>query len=383
MEEKANKQFMILSAIGIVQVVICHLAIDLNLTGYIFPYTSFFIPMFVFISGYFYKIEKEKNLAKTIWNKFKKLVIPFFIINLIYGIITTILRNNEIINYGTEINLYTLFVQPFIGNDQFILNFPSWFIPTFFITYVIYLLIHKCATKLKLNNYFLLILLIFGNMISVYNSNIAGLEDLRTLILKVLFLLPFFHIGYLYKTTIQKYDEKVKTIIYIPVLIIINIILILTFKDLTYDMRDFSGFNPTNFYLPLITSSTGILFWLRISKILSEYIGKNKLVNYISNNTFSIMSHHIFYFFIFDLILYFINLKHQIPYFNEEMFKTGWIYIYRVPNWNILLEMLYLIIGVSGPLLGKYIFDKFRFYYSRKIQIIKKDKICKNNKNTC
>ena len=66
MKEKSNKQFMILSAIGIIQVVICHLATDIKLTGYIFPYTSFFIPMFIFISGYFYKVEKENNLAKTI-----------------------------------------------------------------------------------------------------------------------------------------------------------------------------------------------------------------------------------------------------------------------------------------------------------------------------
>lgn len=41
MKEKSNKQFMILSAIGIIQVVMCHLAPDVKLTGYIFPYTSF------------------------------------------------------------------------------------------------------------------------------------------------------------------------------------------------------------------------------------------------------------------------------------------------------------------------------------------------------
>lgn len=36
MKEKSNKQFMILSAIGIIQVVMCHLAPDVKLTGYIF-----------------------------------------------------------------------------------------------------------------------------------------------------------------------------------------------------------------------------------------------------------------------------------------------------------------------------------------------------------
>lgn len=68
MKEKSNKQFMILSAIGIIQVVMCHLAPDVKLTGYIFPYTSFFMPMFVFISGYFYSV-KKKNIYLKLYGK--------------------------------------------------------------------------------------------------------------------------------------------------------------------------------------------------------------------------------------------------------------------------------------------------------------------------
>lgn len=359
MKEKSNKQFMILSAIGIIQVVLCHFATVEVLKGYIFPYTSFFIPLFLFISGYFYKTESENKIVNTIWNKFKKFMIPFFIINLIYGIINNILRHYGIINYGSEINLNTLFVQPFIGNGQFIFNFPSWFIPVFFVTYVTYLFIHKYSSKLKINDYILLILLLIGNMFSVYYSDIARQEDLRTLILKVLFLLPFFHFGYLYKTKIQKHEEKVKTIIYIPILVIINIILKLVFNNLTYDMRAFSEFNPNNFFLPILTSITGILFWLRISKLLVKWLGDNKIINYISNNTFTIMSHHVFFLFIFNLILYFINLKYQVPYFNEDIFKNGWIYTYQITNWNILLQLFYTVLGVGGPLIVKYTYEKF------------------------
>ena len=224
MKEKSNKQFMILSAIGIIQVVMCHLAPDVKLTGYIFPYTSFFMPMFVFISGYFYSVKKEEHIFKTIWEKFKKIMLPFLIINLCYGIINTILRNAGIINYGRDISLYTLFIQPFINNSQFIFNFPSWFIPAFFTTYIVYLLIHKLTSKIKLNEYILLLILLVGNMIAVYNQEIARLEDIGSLLLRILFFLPFFQMGYLYKITWQKYEEKVKTWICIPIVIIINII---------------------------------------------------------------------------------------------------------------------------------------------------------------
>lgn len=365
MKEKSNKQFMILSAIGIIQVVMCHLAPDIKITGYIFPFTSFFMPMFVFISGYFYTTKKEDNILKTIWQKFKKIMIPFFVINLCYGIINTILRNVGIINYGADINLYTLFIQPFINNSQFIFDFPSWFIPAFFTTYVVYLLIHKLCTKIKLNEYILLIIMLIGNMFAVYNQNIARFEDIRCLLLRVLFLLPFLHIGYLYKTKWQKYEEKVKTWILLPMVIGINIISILIFKNICYDLHEFSSFIINAPYLPILTFITGTLFWLRISKLLEKYIGENKLVNYISNNTFSIMSHHLFWAFMFNMALYLLN----VPYFDISDFQNGWIYRYQIPNFTILLQLTYLILGIFGPILVKFILEKIniKLYENKKI----------------
>ena len=193
-------------------------------------------------------------------------------------------------------------------------------------------------------------------MIAVYNQEIARLEDIRSLLLRILFFLPFFQMGYLYKTTWQKYEERVKTWICIPIVIIINIILISIFKDIGYDLHEFSGFIQNAYYLPILTFVTGTLFWLRISKILEKWIGNNKLVNYISNNTFSIMSHHLFYAFILNLILYFAN----VPYFDISNFKNGWIYRYQLPNYIIIFQILYAIIGVMGPITVKYLLDKKR-----------------------
>lgn len=364
-DNKTNKQFMILSVIAIILVVTCHLGENIDITKRIFPYTSFFMPLFVFISGYFYTTKKEENILHTIWHKFKKIMIPFFIINLFYGILCNILKSMGIINYGEPINLYTLLVQPFINNSQFVFNFPSWFVPTFFVTYVIYLLIHKYLAKNKASEYIVLIPLLIGNMISVYFQDIARFNDLRSLLLKVAFLLPFFQIGYLYKCYWEKYDEKIKTIFYLPILIGINYCLKLAFGSFGYDLHEFSGFSSNLFYLPIITFFTGTLFWLRISKILARWIGENKLVNYISNNTFSIMSHHILYLFIFDLILYLINLKVSVPFFSVEAFKSGWMYRYDIPNWTIPLQVFYVFIGVSGPILAKYIFDKVMLRLSK------------------
>lgn len=359
MKEKSNKQFMILSVIGIIQVVMCHLAPDIKITSYIFPYTSFFMPMFIFISGYFYNIKKEEHIFQTIWKKFKKIMIPFFIINLFYGIINTFMRKNGIINYGENISLYTLFIQPFINNSQFVFNFPSWYIPAYFTTYVIYLLIHKLWCKLKLNEYILLVLMLIGNVFVVYNQNIVRFEDFRCLLVRVLFLLPLFHIGYLYKLKWQKYEQKIKNYILLPVVIITNIILIYTLHKIDYDLHEFSGFITNIPFLPILTFITGTLFWLRVSKLLEKYIGENKLINYISSNTFSIMSHHLFWAFIFNVILYIAN----VPYFDISDFKNGWIYRYQIPNYKILLQIVYIILGIFGPIIIKFLYDKIKILF--------------------
>ena len=83
-KEKSNKQFMLLSALGIFFVVDMHAGSPFGIFNSIFNYESFFMQMFVFISGYFFK---EKNLQtpfKYIWKNTVKLMIPFFVINAVY-----------------------------------------------------------------------------------------------------------------------------------------------------------------------------------------------------------------------------------------------------------------------------------------------------------
>ena len=51
-------------------VVASHCDRALNLLNDIFPYTSFFMPMFMFISGYFFKDENVCNIKLYLKKKF-------------------------------------------------------------------------------------------------------------------------------------------------------------------------------------------------------------------------------------------------------------------------------------------------------------------------
>ena len=360
MKQKTNKQFMVLSVIGIFIMVICHLA------GEYFKYLKAFpfIAIFVFISGYFYKEENEKNVGKFIIHKFKKLMIPFFVLNLIYGILVNIFKGIGIVDYGLPITPYTLLIQPFINNSQYVFNFPAWFVPTLFLINVCYIMIHKLAKKTTyLNDFVLFIIFILWHLTTVYCRQLGQSQEFIVAFLKVMFFLPFFHFGYLYKKKWQKLDEKIPNIPYLLILFGINFTCYKVFGDLIYDMHEFSGFQTNIVILPFITSIVSILFFARIAKILSKWVGDNKTVNYISNHTFAIMTHHLFVMFLFSLILYIVNLVIPVAYFDLERFKKGWIYIYEIPGWTMLQQLIYVALGVAGPLLMQKIYDKIKLKF--------------------
>lgn len=355
---KSNEQFMLLSVIGIICVLFCHMPEDVLGIISVFP----FITLFIFVSGYFYKEQNEENLGKYIYYKFKKLIVPFLIINLVYGIIINILKSLNIINFGSEITLYTLLVQPFTNNSQFIFNYPAYFVPAIFFTIVIYTIIHKYAKKIKgFKEEWLFIFYIIIHILSLAFRKYIDKPNYSLIFLRTMFFLPFFQFGFIYKNKWQKYDEKIPTIPYLLVLFGINFTLFKVFGSLNYNMHEFSSFKLQGFVIPLITSIVGILFYTRIAKILSKWLGKNKLVNYISNNTFAIMTHHMFILFLLSLILYLINCNIvQIPNYNTARFIQGWVYIYEIPNWKILMQIGYVVCAIAGSLGIQFTYDRIK-----------------------
>lgn len=77
MENKINYQFKVLYALGIIFVVIGHIAnnnVHLFLNN-IFPVVGSHLDLFVFASGYFYKKEVENSLLQYIIKKIKYLIL--------------------------------------------------------------------------------------------------------------------------------------------------------------------------------------------------------------------------------------------------------------------------------------------------------------------
>ena len=56
--EKKQQKIMLLSALEILFVLDDHVGSSIGLFSNVFPYNSFYMPMFVFSSGYFFNVKK-------------------------------------------------------------------------------------------------------------------------------------------------------------------------------------------------------------------------------------------------------------------------------------------------------------------------------------
>ena len=197
--KKTNKKMMILSCIGIILVVLGHTGSTINLMDNYFSYYSFHMSLFVFISGYFYKKDNEENLLKNgyIIKKTKRLLIPYFIWNIIYGIIINIVRYFGIVKYGNSITFRTLFIDPWTGGSQFVLNIASWFMLALFIVNVAYVFLRKIFRKV-FNDYIFLIILLLLAIFSIINS------PSDNTILFVLYRTLFFYFSIILAISIKK-----------------------------------------------------------------------------------------------------------------------------------------------------------------------------------
>ncbi len=139
-----NEAFGILSAIAMVMIVAGHLGYNLMSVGELFPYYSFHVLLFMFISGYFYREKEEEHPITYLKKKVKRLLVPYFIWNLIYGLIAWMLRLWGGMGMGESVSFRTLFLEPFISGYQFIYNYSAWFVPALFVIEIMNLVMRGC-----------------------------------------------------------------------------------------------------------------------------------------------------------------------------------------------------------------------------------------------
>lgn len=284
------KELDLMKGIGILLVYLGH---TFNLSGlrenslflYLYRMTySFHMPLFFFISGLLSNTDKELDLKKFYKGKIKRLLIPYFFINLIDFIPRTLLPNlvnsefggiKEVLFYGTKISwfVYTLFIIfmifPFL--NEYILKRDKYYIFGFFLIVLNYLKIFENIEIFSLNavvsylSYFYI-----GYIIKPFYKekikNGIGSQNLTFFIMGIVFL------SLSYKYYYLNYFNSVVFAI-LGIWFVLNIALRIKENSVIYKFFNFLGINSLTFYLieGFITVVYRVLL-LRIISIEHSYL---------------------------------------------------------------------------------------------------------------
>lgn len=322
-----NKEMNILKAIAIIAVVCGHASI--NVLGNTFPDYSYHMALFFFIAGYFYKEDDEKSKIKYIAKKAKRLLIPLFLYNIFYALITIFIFKKLGILLSSLPSLATIFINPFLTGKLHVLNNPLWFIAQLFVTLITFIFIYagiKKITKNKIAHFiFFLALTALGIFLAEYRHG----NDLILITSKTLFTFFFVYLGIFYKSTLEK-----KNIFTLQNLLIITIAqIILTYgKNINYFLANGTFYAS---YLAIFTSVTGIWVATFVAKIISPLTKDGDFLNKVGKNTYHIMANHLLIFFILNYSL--AQYKHfPIP-----------LDVYWIGHHYQQLGVLYVIISIT------------------------------------
>lgn len=344
-----NVTFGILSALAILMIVAGHAGYDILTVGGLFPYYSFHVPLFLFISGYFYRREEEERPLFYLKKKAKRLLLPYFIWNLLYGLIAWALRAFWGFSMGDPVSLKSLFLDPFLHGYQFIYNFAAWFVPVLFLIEMMNLCMRLVLKKIRLDSEWLILLgtLLVG--MAVVQLSIGGhVWGLYKTAGRLLFLYPCFQMGQFYKEKLEPKDT-LGNVPYFAVVIGVQVVLSLCCNGLAYSSVWCTGF-ANGLVIPYVTVVSGVAFWLRVAKILTPALGGSRGVLYLGKNTYAVMMHHIMAFMLVKMALAGIAAHTGcLADFDFAEFYGNIDYYYLVKG-SEAFRMVYLAAGVALPL---------------------------------
>lgn len=377
-DKKINYQFKILYAIGMFLVVANHCGDGaFSLFYEFFPAYAFHMGLFVFCSGYFYKESAENGIGRYILKKIKSLILPMYLWNFVYALIAQILTLRGF-SFGAGVTINQLLLMPLYNGHQYVYNLPTWFIFPLFTVEVFNVFFRKLLSPIKghvKEIVYVCVAIILG-MLGIYLS-VNGLNNGWGLIItRMLCFIPFYCVGYFYKTTLEEKDNF-PNVLYFGIVIFAELAIII-YKGGTLSWeQSWSRYAEFNAW-PFVVGFLGIAFWLRIARILEPVVGKSRSINLIADNTFSIMVNQFLGFMLVKSIFAFCY-KHSnslFSDFNWNEYHTN-IWYYYLPKGLFQTRIIYIVVSIVLAIFIQKTVDyvKMKIFDSKKEKLISSKKI--------
>lgn len=365
MSSKRNQIFTYLYALAIIMVIDDHCSTRIGFLSSIFPYNSFYMPLFVFSSGYFFH---KKPFWNTVLHKTKKILIPYIIYDVIMVCLAFLIDAAFNLKWHRNISILSI-IKMLIDKPTTDLNGAAWFAVMLFWVSIMYAIIRKTVHQDILGDSVLTGLLILCGFASLYISMYYSRQNenkwfVLRLLCRNVFYLQFYHLGYMFNRYFEKHVQKLRKYVVCSVCVLINVSLTVAFGDRInfYSTNGMSSFK--SWFLPLITSATGIIFYYEIMDFLSSIIGETSLTSFIARNTFTIMQIHLLFVNIPNLYIYYMTCRGDTRFsdfpIDNFMYST---WIRYSPN----SRLIGFFLGLGGSLIVAYYLERIK----KKIKLIR------------
>ena len=361
-DETTSYQMRILSAIGICFVLLGHITNSLTSPGTFygwFPYYSCHMPLFLFISGYFFRdLPKEhfrKALGRFVLKKFKNLMLPYYVINGGFILIGMFLATRGF----TSVRLYTFpeyLLCPWTTLQPVTWAVPTWFLAGLFISEIYFVLLRSLADRVfhreGIRELFLMLLVTVLSIGAVWLKQKGFTSEAGDVYLRSVLILFFLEMGVIYR----KFGESRDTlphIWYFLILFFLQFLMIVLTRNsfLSPGLYNLSNLGRMGIVY-MAAGITGILLWLRIAKIIASVPHRSKLLLFIGSNTKYIMSFHLFGYFLLNTLFCFLVEHHIGTGFLSGFDKQQYLsHVYYVCLNNPRLLVLYFLAGMVFSLL--------------------------------
>jgi len=376
--DSASYRMRILSVLAISFVVLGHMNFTGNMEttlrepltfGGWFPYYSFHLALFLFISGYFFTDLPEggkflPGLLHFAGKKAWKLLVPYYI----YTGLSLLLNgwlHTQGFAFGFSFTLSRWLLNPWISPYTVTFTVADWYLPALFLAELYFLLLRALFRKLIRRSLqreiALLAFTLAAGVGAVYWKETAALSGAAVVYLRSVVMLFFLQAGALYRRHLEAHDT-LKSYWYFPIVFIAQFLLILLSGNdsLTPGLFGLRNMGKTG-AVYFIGGITGIMLWLRISTILASLPWRSRLVTFIGKNTKTIMAAHIFCWFLLNTLLDRLHTLDSggvlVSGFSGVLYR-GFMYYCSIGNPRMIL--LYYLAGMGLPLLCCFLVQAVR-----------------------
>lgn len=302
-----------------------------------------------------------KNIYIYIIKKIKKLIIPMYIYNIVYGLIVQISRFKGF-EMGGDFNLYNICIAPIINGDQFIYNLGGWFLVPLFLNEIYNVFIRKFLKRFNSTisewTFFIigLVLGLVGNQFACVGNRGGWM----IVLIRTFHFIPFYSLGILYKNKLETIDKMIPSFWYFVVIYFFKLVIIYHFGRVPSYTSSWCNDFIDGPIMPIVVGYLGIALWMRIATILEPVIGKSKWINLIADNTYSIMMNQFLGFMLVKTIYAIISKIYEgFSNFDLASYKTDiwWYYYPKGINHTLII---YVVAGIIIPILIQKIINEFK-----------------------